>query len=289
MLTVTFHGVRGSAPCPGTRHVRYGGNTACVVVEAPGEDPLVLDLGTGLRSWNTALASVDGDPPLRASALLSHLHWDHIQGLPFFAAADRRGAQLDVYGPGHAGRSLADCVNDVIGPPYFPLRTGELRGEIRFHELVTERVTLGGAVVTARPIAHRGTTYGYRVDWAGASVAYLSDHQAPPALDRVDDDVLELAGGVDLLIHDAQYTVEEWRTKGGWGHSTMDYAVLVATEAGARRLALFHHDPDHDDDQMDRLAPGARRTAERLGAGEVFAAVEGLVLTLGPAATDPRP
>jgi phosphoribosyl 1,2-cyclic phosphodiesterase len=275
MLNVTFHGVRGSAPAPGAGTQRYGGNTSCVALEAPAQEPLLLDLGTGARAWAATL----GGRPLRARALLTHVHFDHVQGLPFLEALDAAGARLEVWGPDPGGRRLADVIGDLIRPPYFPVRPTEAAGELRFCGVEDDTVALGEARVTVRSVPHLGSTNGYRVEWQGVSVAYVSDHQAPRGLDTVDEAVLELADGVDLLIHDAQFTASEWERKGDWGHSTVDYAVLVARQSGARRLALFHHDPARDDDEIDRLLDGARRTGERLGVDEVLAASEGTTIS----------
>lgn len=274
-MKLTFYGVRGSCPCPCEANRRYGGNTACVALETPGEDPILFDLGTGLR----ALADTQPlDGSFRGSALLTHIHWDHVQGLPFFPPIDRPGARLDVYGPVQAEGPLHKVFGDFMRPPYFPVHYQELRGEIRFHDVHDDDLEIGSAKVKARPVPHCGPTVGYRVDWHGVSVAYVSDHQAPPGLDTVDDAVLELCDGVDLLVHDAQYTPEEFEQKAHWGHCTAAYAVLVAKEAGARRLCLFHHDPAHDDDHLDRLLEQARETAARLGVDDVIAAAEGLSL-----------
>ncbi len=277
MLKVTFYGVRGSCPCCGDRIRRYGGNTACVALESPGEPPILLDLGTGLRSFGEGQPT---DGSFRGAALVSHLHWDHVQGLPFFPPIDREGAVMDVYGPGQDGTTLADCFDAFMRPPYFPIRASDLRGRVRFHDLADEDLAIGGAKVRARQVPHLGATLGYRVERDGTSLAYVSDHQAPPGLDRVDPAVLELCDGVDLLIHDAQYTPAEFAGKEGWGHCTVDYALLVAKESGARRLALFHHDPAHDDDDIDRLLEQARRRAASTGLDEVVAAAEGLVIQL---------
>lgn len=256
--------------------MRYGGNTACVALEVAGEAPIVFDLGTGLRSFGLN-QPVDGS--FRGSALVSHMHWDHVQGLPFFAPADRPGAVLDVYGPVQQEGPLERAFAELMKPPYFPVRPCDLRGSIRFHDVADEDLAIGNAKVMVRPVPHPGPTVGYRVDWDGASVCYISDHQAPDGQATVADSVLELADGVDLLIHDSQYTPHEWAEKGDWGHCTVDYAVLVAREAGARCLAMFHHDPGHGDDELDRLLAGARRTAERLGVDEVVAASEGLTIS----------
>jgi len=272
MINVTFHGVRGSTPAPGPATVHYGGHTACVALEVPGQEPIVLDLGTGLRSW---AATLDPEEPLRAKALLTHLHLDHVQGLPFFEPLERAGASLDVYGPSPAEGTIAKVLGELFRPPWVP----EPPAGVRFYDCADEELSLGGAKVWARTVPHKGPTNGYRVEWEGVSIAYVSDHQAPPALDTVPEPVLELADGVDLLVHDGQYTAAEWECKGGWGHSTVDYAVLVARQAGARRLALFHHDPARSDDDLDRLLDGARRTAERLGVDEVLVAAEGLTVS----------
>jgi phosphoribosyl 1,2-cyclic phosphodiesterase len=276
VLNVTFYGVRGSTPCPCPQNMRYGGNTACVALEAPGDDPIVLDIGTGLRFWGQTLPQ---DGSFRGTALVTHMHWDHVQGLPFFVPIDRPGAQLDIYGPTPDEGPWGDVFHDLMKPPYFPVRASDLRGDIRFHDVNDDDLSIGTAKVKVRPVPHVGPTNGYRVDWNGVSVAYVSDHQAPPGLDTVPDAVLELCDGVDLLIHDAQYTPTEWEQKAHWGHCTVDYAVLVAREAGARSLALFHHDPAHGDDEVDRLLEGARRTAAKMGVDEVFAAAEGITVS----------
>ncbi len=276
-MHVTFYGVRGSCPCPSEANRRYGGNTACVALEMPGEPPIICDLGTGLRTFG-ATQPLDGT--FRGTALITHIHWDHVQGLPFFPPADRVGATLDIYGPAQEEGLLGDVFGNFMRPPYFPVHFSDLRGDIRFHDVTDDDVSVGNAKVRVRPVPHCGPTVGYRIEWDGASVAYISDHQAPPLLDRVADSVLELCDGVDLLIHDAQYRPDEFEVKSHWGHCTVDYALLVAKQAGARRLALFHHDPAHDDAEMDRLLDEAREHAAAVGLDDVVAAYEGLRITL---------
>ena len=202
-----------------------------------------------------------------------------MQGLPFFPPIDRTGARLDVYGPRQDEGPLGDVFGDFMRPPYFPVQFTDLRGDIRFHDVLDDDLEIGSAKVKVRPVPHCGPTVGYRVDWHGVSIAYISDHQAPYSLDTVADPVLELCDGVDLLIHDAQYTPTEFEEKKHWGHCTIDYAVLVAKEAGARKLCLFHHDPAHDDDTMDRLLEEAKAEGARTGVDDVIAAAEGLTLT----------
>jgi phosphoribosyl 1,2-cyclic phosphodiesterase len=281
LLNVTFFGVRSATPVAGAATRRYGGNTACVAFEAPGREPIVCDLGTGLRAW---VDTLDPERPSRAHALLTHVHLDHVRGLPLLDDLDAAVTGLDVYGPGPEGRRLADAVGDVLGPSWTPPRPGEGRRQLRFTTVGDEDLVVGDAKVMVRTVPHVGATNGYRVDWEGVSVAYVSDHRAPPGLDTVDQSVLELADGVDLLVHDSQldaarFQGAEWDQRPGGGHSTVDYAVLVAREAGARCLALFHHDPSHDDEHLDRLLARARRTAERMGVDEVIAAAEGTTVS----------
>jgi phosphoribosyl 1,2-cyclic phosphodiesterase len=274
-VEVTFYGVRGSCPCPCEENRRYGGNTACVSVAVEGHDPILFDLGTGLRRFGLTQPA---DGSFRGVALMTHLHWDHVQGLPFFPPVDRAGARLDVYGPRQEVGSLGEAFGDLMRPPYFPVRFDDLRGDICFHDVETEDLAVGDAKIKVRPIPHNGPTVGYRVELDGTVITYISDHQAPRSLQGFADEALELADGADLLIHDAQYTPEEFAQRSHWGHCTVDYAVRLAAAAGVRQLALFHHDPAHDDDALDRLLVEARRLAAGLGDLDVLAAREGQCL-----------
>jgi phosphoribosyl 1,2-cyclic phosphodiesterase len=279
VLEVTFYGVRGSTPtaCEETR--RYGGNTACVALEVPGEAPMLLDLGTGLRFFGETQPQ---DGSFRGAALVSHLHWDHIQGLPFFVPILRQGAAFDIYGPAQPdGRSIAEAFDMFMRAPYFPVTVADLPGDVRFHDLSEGTVRVGSAVVTAVSVPHVGLTYGYRIEWGGASVAYLPDHQQPAdgGFD-VPGAVVELVEGVDLLVHDAQYTQPEFAKKSTWGHCTYEYAMWLATRARVKTLALFHHDPTRTDEALDDVLQCCRAWAER-GGLEVFAAQEGDRKVLG--------
>lgn len=276
-MQVTFYGVRGSTPCPHDDNQRYGGNTSCAVIEAPAHDPIVLDLGTGLRMWGQTMPA---DGTFHGHALVTHVHWDHVQGLPFFVPVLNDGASFDVYGPPPDGGTLAGCFETFVAPPYFPVCINDLPGRIAFHDVSDTELRVGDADVTIRTVPHTGLTNGYRVEQDGVVVTYVSDHQMPrDGSFDVSDDVLELCAGADLLIHDAQYTAEEFAVKRDWGHCTVDYAVHVAAEAGAKRLALFHHDPSHDDDLVDCLLAKARLGAKgRID--EVVAAAEGLTIVL---------
>lgn len=279
MVNVSFWGVRGSTPCPCEANQRYGGNTSCVSLEAPGLDPIVFDLGTGLRFFGDTRP---GGEPLEVLALVSHLHWDHVQGLPFFTPIHRADTTLHVWGRTEDG-SIEDAFNEFMRPPFFPVRTTDLFGTVAFTDVVSCDLAWGRAAVSVRDVPHTGDTNGYRVEVDGVSVAYVSDHQQPPAGAPVAASVLELCAGADLVIHDAQYEPHEFALKADWGHCTVEYAVRVAAEAGARRLALFHHDPSHGDDTVDRMLDEARELARGTSVVEVIAAFEGLSVQLSPA------
>jgi phosphoribosyl 1,2-cyclic phosphodiesterase len=286
LLEVTFYGVRGSTPCPCDANARYGGNTSCVVLETPGSDPIVLDLGTGVRFWG---ATQPHDGSFRAHALVTHLHFDHVQGLPFLAAADRPGAQLHIYAPlQESGESLEAAFEGFIRPPYFPITWGELRGDFRFHATSDCEAVVGDAKVMVRSVRHVGRTNGYRVELGGATVAYISDHQQPmDGTFDVSRAVRDLAEDVDLLIHDAQFTPDEFVEKRHWGHCTVDYAVEVAVRSGARRLALFHHDPNHADEMVDEMLDRAHAALPSGCDLELMAAAEGLTVVLADPLPDP--
>ncbi|HVN50886.1 MAG TPA: MBL fold metallo-hydrolase [Acidimicrobiales bacterium] len=282
---MTFYGVRGSTPCSCDANRRYGGNTACVSIDLPGVEPIVFDLGTGLRFWG---ATFPADVPFRGHALVTHLHWDHVQGLPFFAPVLRAGTRLDVYAPPPESTTLEEAFDEFMSPPYFPVRVNDLPGELRFHPIVQAEFAIGDVRVVSRSVPHIGPTNGYRVERDGVAIAYISDHQQPfDGTNTIPDAVLELCEGADLVVHDAQYTASEFLDKAHWGHCTVDYAVRVAAEAGARCLALFHHDPEHDDETIDAITADARRRAEPMGLS-IVAASEGRSIPLGRVAAAAR-
>jgi phosphoribosyl 1,2-cyclic phosphodiesterase len=295
-MKVTFYGVRGSTPCDGPQLARYGGNTSCVAIEVDGQAPICFDLGTGLRNFGLELIAAERHVGFHGAVLLSHLHWDHVQGLPFFVPVHFPESSLDVYGPRQMEGPLDEVFGGMMKPPYFPITPEQLEGTVSFHDVGQDDFPVNNttAKVRSRWIRHVGPTLGYRLEWQGRSIAYLSDHGQGCGIghpgkgqfggstsdDFVPTDVLDLCDGVDLLIHDAQHTPSEFEQKRHWGHCTVDYAVHVAKEAGASRLALFHHDPAHDDDQIDQLLVAAQDTADRINGGEVLAASEGLALEL---------
>lgn len=243
-------GVRGSTPAPGPQFVRYGGHTSCVAITADGAErpSVVLDAGTGIRNLTAELggASYDG------AILLSHLHWDHVQGLPFCQAVDRADARVDLFLPEQPGTSAHDLLARFMSPPSFPITPDGMKGTWTFTGLAPGKVDVEGFVVTAADAAHKGgRAYGYRVADDRGSVGYLPDH-APAA--GVSDEMLALLHGVDVLLHDAQFVEKERAIADDYGHATVQDAIDLAVRVGARRLVLFHHGPARTDDALDEIA-----------------------------------
>ena len=278
-LRVTFHGVRGSTPCHGPSTARYGGNTSCVSVWADGQRPLLCDLGTGLRYFGKQWEAQSSDP-IDAVALVSHLHWDHVQGLPFFVPMLREGAHLDIYGPaqtsGEEGDTFQRALHETVRPPTFPVTLTDFAGTFSVHDVADTVFSVGDYTITSRVVPHIGPTVGYRIEYGSKSVAYISDHQqAHDGSMGVPDSVRDLADGVDLLIHDAQYTPTEFAQRFNWGHCTQEFAIRVGMVSGARSVALYHHDPERTDDELDAFSPCGESEALT-----VFAAREGQTVIL---------
>ncbi|MEK6711586.1 MAG: MBL fold metallo-hydrolase [Nitrospinota bacterium] len=290
-MRIRFWGTRGSLPKPAPNVMRYGGNTACV--EARGADGalIVLDCGTGSHGLGRELLSAGREPP-SGRLLLSHTHWDHIQGFPFFAPLFVRGAQWEIYAPGFAGHKLERILAEVMSYNHFPVPLDELGATIRYHDMTEGAFGAGSIRVTAQYMNHPTMTLGYRLESGGAAIVYIPDHEpnalSPPEaapgarpVHREEQRHVDFLAGADLLIHDAQYTLEEYRGKIGWGHSPVEQAVDYALAGGVKRLALFHHDPWRDDAQVDALAEMARGRVRASGrALEVFGAAEGEVFDL---------
>jgi len=281
-MRVTFWGTRGSVPTPGPSTVRYGGNTSCVEMRTEAGTLFIFDSGTGIRELGLALARDGG--PVAGHLLLGHTHWDHISGFPFFAPAYIPNTRLAIYGARNLDRSLRDVLAGQMHHPYFPVPLGDLRAEMRFCELGQGKIHVDDAVVRTSYLNHTAVCLGYRVEADGVSVAYITDHEPHAAgedglrrgaVHAGDRRLIEFVQGVDLLIQDAQYTSEEYAARRGWGHGSTDYVVDVALEAGVRRVALFHHEPTHADEDIDRILLASRKRAREAGSSlEVVGAAE---------------
>lgn len=254
-MEIRIWGCRGSIAAPGPSSVRYGGNTSCIEVRTADGDLIVLDAGTGIRSLGLALLD---DPPPRIDLLLSHLHVDHLEGLGFFPPIWSPSTELHVWGPPSPIRSLEERISTYFSPPLFPLHLSEVPATVRFHDTPEGEWTIGSALVSSHSILHPGATVGYRVDADGRSLAYLTDHEPALASDLESMPPswisgYSLAQNANLLVHDCQYTDEEYAERAGWGHSGASDVARLADRADVDRLLLFHHDPMRTDDQLDVL------------------------------------
>lgn len=257
-MKVTLWGTRGSLASPGSDSVGYGGNTSCVAVEGHDGTMLVMDAGTGIRCLGQDLP-----PDLKHfHILLTHLHMDHVQGLPFFLPLRQPGAQVHIWGPASTTLSLKARLMRYLSPPLFPVNVRELQCDLHFHELPSEQIEIGEFGVTAQLVIHPNPTIGYRIADSHGSVTYLPDHE--PALgarnfplSREWTSGYTLAEGADLLIHDAQYTPEEYQDRLGFGHSSIQQAFQFAKLTDVKQLVPFHHDPAHSDDQLDQMIQNA--------------------------------
>lgn len=256
-MRIRFWGVRGSIPVPGPSTVRVGGNTPCVEVETEQRQVVILDAGTGIRLLGLDLAARRGGR-LMAVLLFSHTHWDHIQGLPFFSPARLRHNRLVILGERRMDSHLEQVLAGQMVDAYLPFTIEDLRADLLIKEVRDgEKIVVGECTtILPRSLEHPGGVFGYRIACQGKAVVYASDVSHP--LGGLDPGLVDLARGVDLLIHDAQFTPEERLRYADWGHSSWLEAVRVAQAAGAARLALFHHAPLHDDDCLEEIERQAR-------------------------------
>ncbi len=264
-MRVCLWGTRGSIASAGPDTVRYGGNTACAEVEGRDGTIVVLDAGTGVRRVGDTYKE-----PRRLDVLLTHLHMDHIQGLGFFAPFFRRDFEVHVWGPPSTTQDLRTRLTRYLSPPLFPVRLRDVAARLELHDAPMGRFEIGGLEIRAQTVIHPGQTLGYRISDGESTVAYLPDHEPALGADGMPDSAdwtsgHDLAAGADLLLHDAQYTADEYAERVGWGHSRVSDAVDLAKMAGARRLVTFHHDPAHNDETLDEmLATAQARAADAL-------------------------
>lgn len=270
VFRVKFWGTRGSIATPGPETIRYGGNTACVEVRC-GEDIIIFDCGTGIRELGIALAREYAERNLEVHLFVSHTHWDHIQGFPFFQPAYRAGNRVNIYSLHSPDRSLEKLFTGQMDGNYFPVTLDDLMARLHFEELASD-VQIGNVKISHMHLNHPGLALSFRMESKGRSLVYMTDHEPyhkllgeSPHTKKLDAEIDSFAKDADLLIREAQYTDDEYLTKRGWGHSSTSDAVLSAVSAEAKRLVLFHHDPMHDDQQIDSMVEFCRDKIKEQG------------------------
>ncbi len=280
-LSIAFWGTRGSIPTPGPSTIRYGGNTACVSVDDQNGHRLVLDAGSGIRALGQRIARESAHAH-ELNVLLSHTHWDHIQGLPFFRPLYAAGNSIRILGPRSSEASLAATLRGQMAPAVFPVPFSAIGSALEVEEIASSELTLPGFEVRTVPLCHPGGALGFSIRSAagGQSFSYMTDNElAGPIATDIRANLVRFLQGTDTLIHDSMYFEAELASRSGWGHSSAVQATTLALEAGVRRLVLFHHDPDHDDAAVDRLVAEATLCRDRLGGAlEMVVAAEGLTL-----------
>jgi len=286
-LTLTFWGTRGSIPSPGPSTVRYGGNTPCVEVRTGEGWLIILDAGTGIRELGRSLLEREDGTPIAGDIFLTHAHWDHIQGIPFFAPLFKKGNRFTIWGSKSLQTSIDRVVRDQMSPVVFPVAFEELQARIDFQELAEERRKGNGYEVAAIGVRHPGGALGYRFTTGnadGRALVYVSDNELSSEA-RYDDSpewrekLVSFVRGASVLVHDSTYTAGEYGSFVGWGHSTHEQAVELALDADVERLVLFHHRPERTDDDVDRCVENCRALVASRGRQlEILAAAEGMTL-----------
>jgi ribonuclease BN (tRNA processing enzyme) len=288
-VRATIWGCRGSLASPGASKLKYGGDTSCVEMQLDDGTLIILDAGTGIRELGAKIAGDTNEVHL----LLTHLHMDHVEGFPFFSLLWTPGADVHVWGPPSPMLSLKERLARYMSPPLFPIDVHDVPSSCGFHDLPTEPWTIGSATVTAIPIEHPGPTVGFRIEENGRTFAYMPDHEPAILSDFRNEspdwiDGFAIADGADVLLHDAQYTPEEYETRRGWGHSSYVDAVAYAQVAGAKKLVLFHHDPGHSDTALEDMEAAAKALWNGSGTPPILAAAE-MTMDLSAPAVAPTP
>ena len=288
-FTLRFWGTRGSIPSPGPGTVRYGGNTPCVELRTADGWLIILDAGTGIRELGRSLLERENGGPVAGDIFLTHAHWDHIQGIPFFAPIFQPGNHFTIWGSKTLETSIDRVIRDQMSPVVFPVSFEEVNARIDFREIAEERCVGNGYEVTAFAVQHPGGALGYRFSSSkrvGGSFVYISDnelaaHETYKTRPDWRDRLVEFVRGAAVLIHDATYTSAEYERHRGWGHSTHDEVVSLALDAGVEQVVLFHHRPERSDDDLDQCVASCQALIRAKGGKiTVTAAAEGMTLTV---------
>lgn len=282
-MRATIWGCRGSLAAPGRETLRYGGNTACVEVRLNDGSLVILDAGTGIRPLGL---KVQAEQPREVHLLLSHLHLDHLVGLGFFPPLFTNGVDIHVWGPRSPLDTLEARISRYLSPPLFPIHLSDAQSRLQLHDVPDGSWSIGGATLLADHVSHSGPTLGFRIEESGASLAYIPDHEPAMGIDLANMEPEWISGyalmaGVDVLLHDAQYTQDEYLQRIGWGHSSIEQVVTLARRSGVKQLILFHHDPKHSDADLELMEAHAWRLWGESGKRPILAH-EGMKLDLPP-------
>ena len=283
---LTFWGTRGSIPSPGKDKAKYGGNTSCIELRLPDNQLIILDGGTGIRELGNSL--ITAKKKLRAYILLTHYHWDHIQGLPFFAPAYRAHNNLTILGAKHPQFSLSKIFSSQMESIHFPVKASSLSAHISFKELSAKNNCIANTDLKFMRANHPGTTYSYSFGFDKCKLVYMTDNEIIPHTGKAKSHItynrqafIDFIQGADVLIHDAQYSDSEYRIKKGWGHSHWKETVTLAAESEVKHLILFHHDPDHNDRCIDAIVRDSKALLKKINAPtKCSAAMEGKTVYL---------
>jgi phosphoribosyl 1,2-cyclic phosphodiesterase len=300
-MKLTFWGVRGSIPTPGKHTVRYGGNTPCLELRLDDDRLLIFDAGTGIRSFGDYL--INSGESVKAHLFISHPHWDHIQGFPFFKPAFIPGNELSIIGTERSEKSLSEIISEQMNRIYFPVQLHDLKAKIKFIPITDEgEMKVHDALVKMIYVNHPGFALGYRVEYKGRTLIYISDNEPfdnataammnnfePSVRERFikagtndpNQRIIDFCQGADVLIHDSTYTPEEYIDRVGWGHSDYLFSLRLAAEANVRRLYLFHHDQNHSDEKVDDILKKCKKELRSRGYKfECEAAVENTTIII---------